>query len=174
MKHLTNYRKHIRNTMKKTKFFKPYQNIITKKAPNGKQIVTRGKCTLQKTGPGVYIIKEAGKIVYIGYASRDVKGVMYRHFQRWTDRRHPDEKRTSVIERVTYKEPGETFDSYRVRVVFCRSAQQAATLEEALIRKYKPRNNAGKYAVYSLFKHSTAVEKYEDAPETNEFLIAPF
>lgn len=138
--------------MKFTKYFKPYTK--TK------------KCTLQKTGAGVYIIRLEKKIVYVGFSSYDVKKTMYRHFQKWTDKRHPRNKRGYLYDRVTYKEIISDVDC---KVYFC-TPKQAAILEQQLIIKLYPEDNTFKIdlfsngekrAVYDALKKATQIKDEE-------------
>lgn len=124
--------------MNKTKFFKPYV------APN--------VCALKETGPGVYIIKNLeNKIVYIGFSATDVKKTMYRHFQKWND---PTQRRT-VYSNLT---------GIKCRVVFT-TAKKAPILEEALILKYKPRDNAQKLEMYTSAQYKNIEAEYWEAPD---------
>ena len=82
--------------------------------------------------PGVYVIRENGKIVYIGHSQSNLYTTMYRHFQEWN---HPTQNVT------TYKGRPHR---YTARVVLTRK-NQAIPLEQALVQKYKPRDNKEKY-----------------------------
>ena len=106
--------------MKKTKKFKPY---------------TGDKCTLTKTGSGVYIIYKNDKPDYVGFSGSDLKKTMYRHFQKWSD---------PTQERVVYKQ----LHNIECRVIFT-TAKKAAVLEEAMILKYEPKNNTQKLKMYT-------------------------
>lgn len=134
--------------MKRTKLFLPYAGP--------------GTCKLKLTGPGVYFILEKNwlgefKLVYIGFSGYSVKQTMYRHFQKWTDKRNPNTKRVQRIERVTYWE--NNFDwkdynkDYKCKVIFCKNAAEAAALESALIAKLTPRDNSLKMAFDGEMKH---------------------
>ena len=83
---------------------------------------------------GVYLIKENGKIVYVGQSQTNLYRTAIRHFQEWNDKKSPD--------RVTYKN-GLKRNRYTIRTVFT-SPTRASKLEEALIRKHKPRDNFDK------------------------------
>ena len=144
--------------MKKTLFFKPYLTH------NGK----RGIATLKKTGTGVYVIKEYNKIVYVGFSASDVKKTLYRHFQKWVDKRHPDTKKMQRIERVTYMDKYFNNDNYRVKVIFCKNEREASTLEHALIKKIKPRDNSVKLDLMDLMDFNKIVTKYNEAEELNK------
>lgn len=80
---------------------------------------------------GVYVIKQAGRVVYVGFSGYDVYKTLYRHFQVWNHSRQ---------EVVSYKDkPG----PFLVRVLLC-SASQAPRFEAVLINKLRPRDNANK------------------------------
>lgn len=122
--------------IEKTRFQPPYN-------AEGKTVFpgTRGR-------PGVYLVKEAGNIVYVGHSSSDLYKTMYRHFQSWHDKQY----------RATYPKTGPT-----VRVVLTTAAQ-APRLEAALIRKHRPRDNFQK--MERLFSHhddARQVQKYQEA-----------
>ena len=127
--------------MQKTKEFKPY---------------TGDKCTLKTTGAGCYLIRKGSKIVYVGYSGTDLKKTMYRHFQTWND---------PTQQRVVYKQLNEI----TCRVIFTDTAKRAQLLEEALILKYKPRDNAQKLEMYSQKAKNTILEEVINLPE-----VAPF
>jgi excinuclease UvrABC nuclease subunit len=97
-----------------------------------------GKTNFPQTAnrTGVYLIKENGVIVYVGFSGYNIYKTMYRHFQSW---RHKTQEVVSYKSRMSYKE-------YSVRVVYC-TAKQAAALEKALIKKHKPRDNEMKYQI---------------------------
>jgi hypothetical protein len=115
--------------MKKTKTFAPY---------------TGNKCTLTKTGPGVYIIYKKGKPAYVGFSASNVKKTMYRHFQSWDD---PTQKR------VVYKH----LVDITCRVIFT-TATRAPKLEEALILSLKPVDNTLKLEMYSNTQRAEVLE----------------
>ena len=132
--------------MKKTGVFRPY--------------TPAGNYTLKVTAPGVYILREAGRIVYIGFSGTDVRKTMYRHFQKWTDKRHPDNRRAYLYDRVTYK--GKE-DKFTAQVFFCKTSKEAAALENALILKYEPRDNAAKLDIFSAGVKRDVLSKAEAA-----------
>jgi len=103
--------------MRRTKYLPPY--------------TATGRTTFPARGrPGVYVIKKAGKLRYIGFSQSDVYKAMYRHFQSWNDNSRPDP-------RVVYR----NLADIRVRVIYTDSAQQAARLERALIIRFRPPDN---------------------------------
>lgn len=128
-------------SIKETNLFKPYDD--------------KGYCTLRTTGIGVYLIHERTRdgltCVYVGKSNSDLKKTLYRHFQKWTDRRHPDRRHAEIYERVTYWAKGGFNDNERfaVRVLFTDTNRRADLLEYALIKKYKPRDNTQKLDLYS-------------------------
>jgi excinuclease UvrABC nuclease subunit len=141
------------------KYFKPYTN----NAP-----------TLKKTGAGVYVIKKNNVVVYVGMSYRDVKKTLYRHFQKWTDKRTYFSKQNSIYERVTYH--NENLDLFSCRVIFTDSDKQTENLEQYLIKKYSPINNTLKIyylskkdeeIVKNIIKKDNFVKEYE----TNDFKI---
>jgi len=103
--------------IKKIKWSAPYLS-------DGK---TTFKNALNKSG--VYLIKENGKVVYVGYSGNNLYRTMYRHFQQWTAGQHV----------VSYANRLKRND-YKVRVIYC-TATQAGKLEKALIHKHQPRDN---------------------------------
>ena len=117
--------------MKSTKFFAPY---------------TKEACNLKATGKGVYVIKKKDKILYVGLSYSDVKRTLYRHFQKWTDKRTDWTKRNQNYERVTYD--GENRNLFKVKVIFCKTDKEVTLLEYLLIKKLKPRDNTIKKAMY--------------------------
>jgi predicted GIY-YIG superfamily endonuclease len=127
--------------MKATKFFQPY--------------IKPGKCTLQKTGAGTYIIAKNGKYLYIGYSETDVKKTMYRHFQEWNDK---------TQYRVVYK----NLKDIVCRVIFTTPGK-AQKLEQALILKHKPRDNEQKLDLYTEMEKQTIVREYNLAKEEDPF-----
>lgn len=79
---------------------------------------------------GVYIIKENGIIVYIGYSYTDLYPTITRHFQNWNHR---------YQRVVTYANLVDS-NRYTIRVVLTHP-NKAKQLEEALTTKYQPRDN---------------------------------
>lgn len=104
--------------MKVSKFYPPYQNSGKTRFPESKQ------------QSGVYLIREDGKDVYVGYSGTDLYRTMYRHFQHWND---PTQYRVSYQSRLSKKK-------YTVRIVYCNPAQ-ARRLEQFLIMRLMPRDN---------------------------------
>jgi len=121
--------------MKKFKFLPPYSKAGRTNFP-----ATRARA-------GVYLIKEAGKLVYIGMSQTNLYRTLYRHFEAWN---HSDQEVTTYQNRMKIQ-------AYTVRVVLCTPAQ-ALRLERALIKKHKPRDNAMKYENYTLKFADTKVE----------------
>jgi hypothetical protein len=126
--------------MKKTKKFKPY---------------TGDKCTITKTGAGVYIIYKNNQPAYVGFSASNVKKTMYRHFQSWND---PTQRR------VVYKH----LHNIECRVIFTTS-KRAAILEEALILKLLPTDNSQKIEMYSKKDKEGLLYEFVQMPEEAPF-----
>jgi len=104
-------------------------------------------------GAGVYLIKDRGQLAYIGYSGTNLYKTFTRHFQSWDD---PQQQR------VTYPQAAHI----TARIVYTRTAQQAAALERALILKYRPKDNPNKLTSYEMEpKHEKIIEQhYEECP----------
>lgn len=94
--------------------------------------------------PGVYLIRRASffggePVLYIGHSRTDVYKTMYRHFQTWND------STRSQARRMVY-----SGSAHEVRIIWTRTAQQAAELEAALILRLEPRDNPNKLQDYTL------------------------
>ena len=118
--------------MKKFKFLPPY--------------LSEGKTTFPtaQNRSGVYLIKENGKIVYIGKSGNNLYRTLYRHFERWTAKYYV----------VTYKEEMWR-NNYTVRIVFCTS-NQADRLEKYLIKRHDPRDNSDMHKDFEI-DHKTEI-----------------
>ena len=130
--------------MLKTRFATPYR-------PDGRtRYAARGR-------PGVYLIKENGKLVYVGASAKDIYKTMYRHFEHWSHRWQKV---------ISYKGRRR---NYTVRVIYC-TARQAERLERALVMKHQPRDNEVKY---KLFEVGTAevniIKKMDKTPVEDPF-----
>lgn len=141
----------------KSVFVPPYKNLKDKDLGWSTQTNIRwaqGKA-------GVYLIKENGVLVYIGSGSNVYKNAL-RHFE-------PNKNRSG-------QRYDKTFDKYdyTVRIVTTNTVNQAYKLEQALIRKYKPRDN---YFLYELEDNTPKTEEmlkeYEYIKATWE-TVAPF
>lgn len=132
--------------LKSTRFFKPY---------NGNAY------NLKVTGCGVYIIKKDDAIIYIGYASKDVRNTLYRHFQTWNDQRTGYTKRLEPYARITYA--GQNRERFLVKVIFCPTVEEAQQLEEFLIHKIKPKDNSLKLELYSRAQLLRIEDKLDNA-----------
>jgi hypothetical protein len=103
--------------MRRTKYLPPYTDT--------------GRTTFPaRQRAGVYVIRKAGRLRYIGFSRSDVYKALYRHFQTWNDRSRPDP-------RIVYRNLGDV----TVRVIYTDSAQQAGRLERALIIRFTPPDN---------------------------------
>ena len=139
--------------MKVYKFAPPYRHD---KARNSK------RTTFPETRDhaGVYIIKEDGKIVYVGFSSYSVYKTMYRHFQEWNHRQQQVITYRSRMKRHTYT----------VRPILCTD-RQAYALEKRLIRKYHPRDNEITYE-QMLQEQSPVQSRYAMKVEEDYFAAA--
>ena len=115
--------------MKVYKFAPPYRPGKTKGS-------TRTTFPETRDHAGVYIIKEDGKVVYVGFSSYSVYKTMYRHFQVWN---HKFQQVVSYATRLGRH-------AYTVRPILCTD-RQAYALEKRLIKKYHPRDNELQYEV---------------------------
>lgn len=131
--------------MKKTRF-KPVYNLA-------------GRVNIPETKDrsGVYLIKEKGKIVYVGNSASNVYKTALRHFQSWDD---------PTQERITYA--GQPRENYTIRFVAC-TAKQAEALERRLILRHQPRDNSIKYDNYINSQYDDQVVSIYDNTE-----VAPF
>lgn len=110
--------------------------------------------------PGVYIVKEDGKVVYVGFSGYSVYKTMYRHFQVWN---HRGQKVVSYASRMSRH-------TYTVRPVLC-TGKQAYALEKRLIRKYHPRDNEVTYELM-LQEQSPVQSRYALKVEEDYFAAA--
>jgi len=143
----------------KTRFLPPYKQ--------------NGRTTFPESmeRPGVYLIKLDGQLSYVGFSGSDLYKALYRHFQRWNDKRAP---------RVVY--PPSLRARCTVRVVYCNTAAQAAQLEKALILFHKPKDNPDKLDRYQMKlidapAFGSALDSYDSAafvPPTYAFEENPF
>ena len=135
--------------MKKSKFF-PVYRITNDQQRRTNLAGAKGKA-------GVYLIKERGKIVYVGHSTSDLYKTALRHFQTWNDR---------TQERVTYA--GKPIEDYTIRIVIT-TAKQAPALEKKLILRHNPRDNWQKYESYTLSAYDNqALDTYDNTE------VAPF
>ena len=139
--------------MKVYKFAPPYTPGKTKGS-------TRTTFPETKDHPGVYIIKEDGKVVYVGFSGYSVYKTMYRHFQVWN---HRGQEVVSYASRMNRHR-------YTVRPIICTQAQ-AYALEKRLIRKYHPRDNVVTYE-QMLQEQSPRQSKYAIKVEEDYFTQA--
>jgi len=132
----------------KTRYFKPY--------------IKERKPTLEKTGSGVYVIKRNDVIVYVGMSYGDVKKTLYRHFQKWTDKRNQFLRDQDGFDRVSYY--GWDLSEFRVRVIFTKTGNQAEKLEQALILKYEPEQNKSKLDILKKQEREKIIKEEENTP----------
>jgi hypothetical protein len=119
----------------------------------------KGKTNFNIRGvPGVYIVYEGKKIIYIGKSGTNVYRTMYRHFETWTDK---------TQQRVRFKE----LKNIRVRVTYTRNETLADKLESALILKYKHKNPLLNVNTFDDFvsdnKDKQIIEEWEEQPPIN-------
>lgn len=101
-----------------------------------------------KRRPGVYLVRRGQDIVYVGHSTKNVRRVMYRHFQAWNDGHA----------HATYPKRG-----FMVKVIHRVTARQAASLEKRLIARYQPSDNIFKYGGQLPFTTTApAVDLYKD------------
>ena len=110
--------------MKKFKFVPPYSE--------------KGKTNFRasQNRSGVYLIKENGILVYVGFSAKNLYKTMYRHFQRWS---HKTQDVITYVDKMTK-------NKYLVRIIYC-TPKQAQYLEKALIKKHRPRDNYMQYEI---------------------------
>jgi hypothetical protein len=163
--------------LKVTSWFHPYERDKTI-VRIGKKAVLSAPATLKFSGAGVYLIKHkvAGKwkIIYVGMSASDVKKTLYRHFQKWTDKRSKWNHTRELLDRVTYSDFFSNKE-YLVKVIATPTSEEAGILEEMLIKKIMPRDNKAKLNIYTQGQYDRMEVKYEEAeviePELEE---APF
>jgi hypothetical protein len=95
---------------------------------------------------GVYLIKEAEEIVYIGMSNFCANKALYRHFQRWNDNRECATRRVYDEDRCT---------------VSMLLTDQATVCERFVIRALNPRDNLEKYEEYAVEYTPAPVEETE-------------
>lgn len=144
--------------MGKYKFI-PVYSELPEGSKNGKTNIA-----FAKGKPGVYIIKENNKIVYVGYSGTDVYRTALRHFQQWSDSAYPN--RITYVDKLRSKK-------YTIRIVLT-SASRAIKLETGLIRKHKPRDNFEKLNSLLEEKGETQIQKVVDEYTYIDTEEAPF
>lgn len=113
--------------------------------------------------PGVYLIRDASGVVYVGSSRVDTYKALYRHFQAWNDasRDRP---------RVVYDPEAVT-----VRVLYTSTPAQALALERALIVRLRPRDNPDKLISFELTEAGADVlEAAASAPWNDPSEPPPF
>lgn len=146
--------------------FHPVYSILP--GTNGR---TNGKTNLgyTKNKRGVYIIKEDGKIVYVGYSGSNLYRTIIRHFQVWND----DRPQFQQSPRVSYAYKLNRY-RYTIRVAFTNTAAQAYNLEKGLIRKYKPRDNFDKIKGEYEPKVEKKIDEITEYFKQAEYVEPPF
>ena len=151
----------MKNKFKATKWFHPYLHEKKMGCLGGKSKLY-APITLKSSGAGVYLIKKGKKIIYVGMSGSDVKKTLYRHFQAWTDKRSRWNESRRYIERVSYYEDFRNCD-YLVKVIFTFTSEDAAILEELMIKKIKPVDNKAKLNIYTERQYLAVNSKYNEA-----------
>lgn len=114
--------------------------------------------TLKNTGKGIYMIYEKDKLVYVGKSHSHIQNTLYRHFQRWIDKRSSYSKQYSYFARVTYY--GKPRKDYLVRCYFVNKSNDSIdALEQYLIKKHNPRDNTQKLDYYTASQLAEAKEE---------------
>lgn len=85
--------------------------------------------------PGVYLIRENRRLVYVGHSRINLYKTLMRHFERWNH--YLGWNVTTYRDRLKTKR-------YTVKLFLC-TASQAPRLEKLFILKLKPRDNVEKY-----------------------------
>jgi hypothetical protein len=80
---------------------------------------------------GVYLIRENGVLVYVGFSSSCLTEALYRHFYQYNDAH----RKTRV-----YYDPSDTSKEYTVAVIYANH-EEAAKLERGFILAFEPRDN---------------------------------
>lgn len=142
--------------------FIPIYKELPKNGKNGK--INIG---FAKNQSGVYLIKENGKIVYVGHSKSNLYMTIMRHFYYWEDETYEGRKYT----RFSYWDKIKT-KRYTVRIVFT-SPSRAEKLEAGLVKKHRPRDNQDKLK-YILDLEKEEVEKVVQQYEEAEYEEAPF
>jgi hypothetical protein len=88
---------------------------------------------------GVYMIKENGKLIYIGSSAADVYHTLMNHFHKWEEGKpeYGQGRRLTYVDNLTKIDDFQ----YTARVIVTPTAAKAHDLEARLIKKYKPRDN---------------------------------
>lgn len=129
-----------------------------------------GNCNLKtNSGGGVYIIREKypfnNRVVYVGKSHESLKKTLYRHFQQWNDKRSATGKKWQIFERVTYH--GQPIYKFSVQICFVNDKAAIDALEQALIFKFKPRDNKQKLNFYTEAEMDKIERKFESATGWN-------
>lgn len=140
---------------------KPELKAIYARMAKGKPYTDEGAYTMKYRGPGVYIIYKRHTVnfpavaVYVGYSSTDLQNTMYRHFQKWNDRRA-----SGQVERVVYTDR----ENITIAWLECETKEEAYHIETLLINELKPVDNTD-YKSLSAAAHFIAPQEHEQ-PES--------
>lgn len=132
----------------KTGVFPVYERLPQRN--KGKRGKVSEELRFFKGVPAVYIIRKAGKIVYIGSSTVDVYTTALRHFQFWND------LLTDKSVRWERKYYGAKDATLQIIAIDNATRQEIHALEAKMIEEFKPRDN--KAGNYSFFNHKFPVE----------------
>ena len=113
----------------------------------------------------VYLIKENGRIVYVGMSKYNVVDIVYRHFYKWKEWWSGGRNNPTCRERITYCEKLNK-NKYEIAILVL-DVRDVDAIERALIVSLKPRDNAEKYIKY--FEDLTKVYIKESVNDTSPF-----
>ncbi len=117
-------------TITNVEFQQPFKNNISAGIYKKRTFAnSRGKY-------GCYLIKENGKIVYVGMSQSCVVEAMYRHFYHWNVTRQ-FQYRVTYFDRMS-------INKYTVQIIFTNK-EESAKLEQSLILLLQPRDNRERY-----------------------------
>lgn len=84
---------------------------------------------------GVYLIKDKEIISYIGKSSVDLYKSLYHHFTSWKWSKKSPQERVTYEQEIRWNK-----ERFTARVIYT-TPSRAEKLEQALIKKYEPRDN---------------------------------
>jgi hypothetical protein len=110
---------------------------------------------------GVYFIyDERGRLIYIGHSTADLKSTIMRHFQTWNLSRF-EQIQGVQRDRITYTKDSQKL-KYKVQIYLTKGFD-AYSLEQALIDKYRPRDNKEKIVAISERRRQNMLDRFEKA-----------
>lgn len=134
--------------MLKVDWFEPY---------DGKKVTCPiPYATADKKYAGIYFIRDrkTKELLYIGSSKTNIRNTLYRHFQRWNDKRFWEEERGYRVSHTTYKK--HTID---VKLLVTYDGTAAFRLEKYFILKLNPRDNRLKYNLLIMEKEANDIER---------------